>query len=207
MYKREEAKEQIYVLRSADKTITKIGRSYNPDHRTDSICISERKRYYLVYQSIPLLREEAKALEREIIKHFKEDCIKGNEWVSTHPTEVINFIIDKIGKSKKDDIYLEDLAEHHCFLSTNGKYSSISFEYIDGIRLDKDYYAYVRTIYNGQYITLGFINIGDAKRFLRKNKHLQEVVPIITELLYDKTYEEWRGENLILGHYANWSLI
>lgn len=208
MYKKEANKtEQIYVLRAKDESCTKIGRSYNPDQRTDTICISERKKYYLVYQSHSMPREEAKALEKLIIEFFKSDCIKGKEWLSTHPLDVIKFIVSKIGVQRKDTIHLEDLATHYVSLSTNNRYNSLTFEHINGVRISKDYYAYVKTIYNGQFITLGFSNIGDAYEFVRKNRHLQEVVPIITELLFNMPYKQWMHENYKQHNSANWLLI
>ena len=207
MYRREEAKEQIYVLRSADKTITKIGRSHSPDLRVDSICIAERKIYYLVYQSQPLLQTEAKKLENDIIKEFKNDCIRGREWLSTHPLEIIKFIVSKIGREKKKEVYLEDLSRHYCFVSSNAKYNSITFEHLNGVRISADYYAYVKTIYEGQFITLGFSNIKDAYEYVRQNRHLQRVVPIITEILFDKPYKEWIAENVTDYRNSNWLLL
>lgn len=206
MYRREVEKEQeqIYVLRSEDKKITKIGRSGCVDTRVDTICISERKRYYLVYQSQPLLKEEAIKLEKEIIEYFKEDCIKGKEWLSTHPLKIIEFIVEKIGFKKKEEVYLDNLAEHRCFVSTNSKYTSLTYEHLNGVRISQDYYAYVKTIYNGQYIVLGFSNIKDAYEFVRRNKHLQASVPMITELLFDKSYKEWIVDNYKNYKSNNW---
>lgn len=207
MYKREQNTRHIYVLRSKDETITKIGKSYNPDSRTDTISISERIKYYLVYQSHPLSEIDATKLENEIIDHFKDDCIKGKEWLSTHPLTVIKFIVSKIGVKKKEKVYLENLAEHYVFVSTNAKYNSLTFEHLNGVRISKDYYAYVKTIYNGQFITLGFSNIGDAYEFVRRNKHLQEVVPIITQLLFGVDYKQWIKETYQKHNTGNWLLI
>lgn len=208
MYRNIKETEQIYVLRSADKTITKIGRSTNVDTRTDTICIAERKKYYLVYQSQPLLRADAQILENEIIKQFNNDCIKGKEWLSTHPLTVIKFIVEKIGRQKKDDIYLSDLAKHEVYLVKNSVYNNITYTHLNGVRIGVNYYAYVRTIYNGQFITLGFSNINDAYEFVRLNKHLQNVVDKITDLLFDKPYNEWVIDNQSKGtNEYNWLLL
>ena len=206
MYKKEvsESQEQIYVLRSEDKQTTKIGRSGNVDSRVDGICIAERKKYYLVYQSQFLLKDDAIQLEKEIVEYFKEDCIKGREWLSTHPLKVIEFIVKKIGFKNREEIYLSNLSKHYCFVSSNTYYKTLTYEHLNGVRISQDYYAYVKTIYNGQYIVIGFSNIKDAYEFVRTNRHLQAVVPIITELLFDKPYKEWIADNYKEYRSNNW---
>lgn len=208
MYRKDEPlKQSIYILRSKDKNITKIGRSYNVDTRVDAISILERTTYYLVYQSQKILKEDAIKLEKEVIEHFKEDCVKGKEWLSTHPLDVIKFIVSKIGKEDKKHIELDELAKHYCFLSTNAKYNSIRYEHLNGIKIDSEYYAYVKTLYHGQIITLGFSNIKDAYNYVSRNRHLQRVLPIIAELLFDMTYSEWVESNLSDYKKANWLLL
>lgn len=185
-------RRSVYVLRSDCETITKFGCSSAVQSRVESISVSERKKYHLVYYSDRMEEQEAYELERKINHRFKEDVIKGKEWLSTHPLEVIKFIISEMGVPKKvREIPMDTLAEYPVWLCDSKAYASAYHEQDNLVRIGAGHIAYVRFLYNCQFVVLGFCNIGDANKFARENKHNVKVTPIITKLLYDTNYYEW----------------
>lgn len=201
--------KQIYVLRSEDEKCTKIGISWNVGWRVDTICTAERKRYYLVFNSQPFEDKYALEVERKVKEHFKEDRIRGQEWLSAHPLDVIKFIVDIIGTPPKiKDISFDDFnCKYDVWLATNSDYKNISYVQYNKVKVNKNYIAYVRFLYNAQFITLGFSNIGDANKFAQKYRHNIHVTPVITKLLFGKTYNEWYYDTIADYPNCKWLFI
>ena len=199
----------IYVMRSEDEKCTKIGRSYNPNSRCESIILTEKKKYYLLYESKVLSREEAIELEIKIVENFKDFRIKGKEWLSVHPLEVIRYIISLIGipKEEENKVFHEHSYKFDAWLDTNTSFKNAS-DFDDYIRIGKSsYIAYVKLLHNSKFITVGFANIGDAKKFVRRNRHKIEAVNKAVELLYGISHEQWKKEQYQLNYLAEWRLI
>jgi hypothetical protein len=201
--------QQIYVLRSEDEKCTKIGRSYSPNSRCESITLVEGKKYYLLYESIKMENEEASKIENQIINHFKDYRIKGKEWLSVHPLEVIRFIhtIIKIPNDVNNPIYFGTNYKFNVWLDDNSSFKNGNF-FTEEIRTGrKSYIAYIKLLHNCRFITIGFANIGDAKKFVSWNRPKIEVIKVATKLLYNLEFEEWKNNQLELKHKAEWRLI
>ena len=200
--------QQIYVLRSEDENCTKIGRSHNPKSRCESIILTEHKKYYLLYESIIMTSNEASKIELQIINRFKDYTIKGKEWLNIHPLEVIRFIntIVKIPNEKTNSVFDWTQYKFDKWIDNNSSFK-LGDIFNEHINLGKSYIAYVRLLHNCQFITVGFANIGDAKRFARKNKHKIEVTKVATNLIYNIDFEQWKNNQLQLKHLAEWRLI
>ena len=201
--------QQIYVMRSEDETCTKIGRSYSPNNRCESIILTEKKKYYLLYESKTLDSVEASRIEMLIIDKFKDFRIKGKEWLNAHPLEVIRFIISIIGIAKEEEnrVLCEYNYKFDTWLDTNTSFKNASY-FDNHIRIGKSsYIAYVKLLHNSKFITIGFANIGDAKRFVRHNKHKIEALSKAVELLYNISHEQWKKEQFNLNYLAEWRLI
>lgn len=200
--------QKIYVLRAEDETCTKIGRSGNPNYRCESIILTEKKKYYLLYESHSMEKSEASKIELQIIDKFKDFAIKGKEWLNVHPLEVIRFIntIVKLPNEKTNSVFDWTNYKFDKWIDNNSKFK-VAEVFNECIRLGKSYIAYVRLLHNSQFITVGFANIGDAKKFVSKNKHKIEVTKIATNLIYGKDFEQWKNEQINLKHKAEWRLI
>jgi len=201
--------QQIYVLRAEDESCTKIGRSHNPNQRCESIILTEKKKYYLLYESKLLNNVEASKIEIQIIEKFKDFRIKGKEWLNAHPLEVIRFVISIVGIAKEEEnkVLCEHSYKFDTWLDTNTFFKNAS-KFDDYIRIGKSsYIAYIKLLHNSKFITIGFANIGDAKRFVTHNKHKIEAVNKAVELLYNISYEEWKNKQLNLKYKSEWRLI
>lgn len=201
--------QQIYVLRAEDESCTKIGRSSNPNQRCESIVLSEKKKYYLLYESIKLKSDESSRIELEIINKFKDFAIKGREWLNVHPLEVIRFIntLIKLPKEETNSVFDNTSYKFDNWIDENSMFKKGDV-FDDYIHIGKSsYIAYIKLLHNSKFITVGFANIGDAKRFVRWNKHKIEVLKVATNLLYGIDFEEWKNNQLKLKHLAEWRLI
>lgn len=201
--------QQIYVIRSEDESCTKIGRSYNPNSRCESIILTERKKYYLLYESINMDDQEASQIEVRIINHFKDFRVKGKEWLNVHPLEVIRFIntLVKLPNENSNPVFGQTNYKFERWIDNNTMFK-LGNIFNESIRTgNASYIAYVKLLHNSKFITVGFANIGDAKRFTRLNKHKIEAVNVATKLLYGLEHQEWKNNQLELKHLAEWRLI
>lgn len=201
--------QRIYVLRSEDESCTKIGRGYDPSARCETIAIAENKKYYLVYESHSMTNVEATKIECEIINKYQDYRIKGREWLDIHPLEVIRFIrsLVQTPNNQNETILTEVRARFDNWLDSNTSFK-IANEFEEGVRISSaNYITYVKLLYNSRFITVGFSNIGDAKRFARSNKHRIKTIDVITKLLYNLDLKEWHSNQLELKYKAEWRLI
>ncbi len=201
--------QRIYVLRAEDESCTKIGRSYNPNNRCETIILTEKKKYYLVYESHLMEDIEASKIECSVINKYKDFRIKGKEWLNIHPLEVIRFILTLVQTpiNQNESVLTLSKSLFDCWLDTNTSFKT-SNVFEEGIRLSSfRYIAYVKLLYNSRFITVGFANIGDAKRFTNRNKHRIKTIEIITKLLYGLDTKEWQNNQVKLKHKAEWRLI
>lgn len=201
--------QQIYVMRAEDESCTKIGRSYNPNSRCESIILTERKKYYLLYESYKMTNDEASKVEIQIINKFKDFTIKGKEWLNVHPLEVIRFIntIIKMPNEESNSVLESTNCKFDKWIDNNSMFK-IGDVFDDYIRTGRaSYIAYVRLLHNCKFITVGFANIGDAKRFVKRNRSKIEVTKVATNLIYGLDYEEWKNNQMNLKHLSEWRLI
>lgn len=200
---------RIYVMRAEDESCTKIGRSYDPNSRCESIMLTEKKKYYLLYESIDLSSEDASRLESKIINEYKDFRIKGKEWLNVHPLVVIKFIntLIKLPNEETNPVLHQRNYKFDTWIDNNSMFK-LGDTFNEQIRIGHaSYIAYVKLLHNSKFITVGFANIGDAKRFVRHNKHKIDAINIATKLLYGLEHEEWKNNQLELKHLAEWRLI
>lgn len=201
--------QQIYVLRAEDESCTKIGRSYNPNSRCESIILTEQKKFYLLYESKRLEDAEAIEIELQIINKFKDFVIRGKEWLNVHPLEVIKFITSIVGlpSEETNPVLNEHNYKFPTWLDANTMFKN-GEKFDESIRIGRaSYIAYVKLLHNSKFITVGFANIGDAKRFVRHNKQKIKAVEVATELLYGLSYGDWKDKQINLKHLSEWRLI
>jgi hypothetical protein len=200
--------EQVYVLRSADQTTTKIGRTGTLHCRVDAVSIAEKQKYYLLYNTDDMSQYEATELEKDIIQEFAEDAIRGREWLSTHPLKIIKYIVGKKGTRKKLKIELN--AKYEWWAGKTNDISRCSYIQDNGVGImSRSHTAHVRILYEGRRSCIGFANIGDANDFAQKYKHHIQALEIVTEFLYGLSYQEWvnRAKDYKGGQFKKWMLI
>jgi hypothetical protein len=201
--------QRVYVLRSEDESCTKIGRGQSPNSRCEAISFAEKKKYYIVYESHSMIDTEALKVECEVINKYKDFRIKGKEWLNIHPLEVIRFIRTLIHTpdNQSESVLLEVNSRFDSWLDANASFKTAN-EFEEGVKLNcANYISYVKLMYNSRFLTVGFANIGDAKKFARSNKHRIRTIEVITKLLYGLDMKEWHNKQLELKYKAEWRLI
>lgn len=188
--------KRIYVLRSADEKITKLGVSCNPSSRAETISREKGITYYLVYQSKLLDDRVAFNIESQAKENFKEYLFEGKEWFNIHPLTIIRYFINIVGTPlAKDGMKkLLSFGKFPIWRADNSRYDDIEEKQDNGVKIAADYTAYVQLLFNSRRITIGFANIGDANSFTSYYKHNISSLKQITQLLYNKTFEKWKEE-------------
>lgn len=182
---------RMYVLRSVCETVTKFGVSMTYNKRINGIIKLEGLDFKLLYLSHGLDRYEGEKVERLLTEHYKDDIIKGKEWVTTSPIKIINFIINELGIKQKEYLNIEVNNKYPMWIAKSNDYFKAEIVRENSVRENQRGECFVRFVNNMQFVTLGFCNSGDADKLARQNPHLVNSAEYTTKLLHNKTYKEW----------------
>lgn len=177
----------IYVALSECKTITKVGMSATVKARVSTFKTQEGQPYSVLFHSEPLTKQRTYEIENLVNKQFKQDVIKGNEWYSTKPILIIEYLIKEldvnpfvIGEwTTEFPSWEENLSTYRNAkqgkeiplireMSTKGLYY---ISYLDG----------------DEFKQIGFCNYGDAREFYFTNLLFIKMADTMKEDLYNLT--------------------
>lgn len=187
---------RMYVLRSECNTITKFGVSSDLKARLGVIKVAEKKNFYALYVSHSIDKKIGEHIEKLLTERYKEDLIRGKEWVSTPPLEIINFIIDIIGLKDKYELNFSITNQYPTWIASNANYKTARIDRGSCIKENSRGECFLRVVNNMRYITLGFCNSGDAFKTASNCLPLIRSTPIITDYLHNRKYIEWVNDSL-----------
>lgn len=177
-------KKFIYVCLSECKQIVKVGISYNVSTRVVGLKTSEGQSFRVLFCSKEVLLDRAIEVEKAVNLKFKSDIVKGNEWYSTKPINIIEFLLNELGieifemgeVTTQFESWEHSVSEHKSFKE------GLEYPHIKE-KASKGLYS-IMYVDKGEFKYVGFCNYGDAKKFYYTNKIFILMADNIIEDLY-----------------------
>lgn len=175
----------IYVALSKCKKVIKVGSSYTPSQRIPSLKVEGAESFRMLFHSSGVSEEEAKIIEQEVTKQFKEYIIQGKEWYSNlKPILIIEYLLEDLGlKPYAIEEYQSEFTswgetykEYKAFPISNKNYPLIKEKPSKGL------FA-IRFVNEDRFDYICFCNYGDASKFYYAYKlHIEMADTIINDL-------------------------
>lgn len=179
-----EKQKQIYVCLSDCGNVVKVGITYSINSRVSSLKTDEGASFSVLFCSEDVSEKWAKEVETKVTEKFKDYLIKGKEWYSIKPIEIIEFLI----KDLKIQPYTikEIKSEYPSWEDDNRTHKSYTEgQEIPLIKERRNKGLYSISYLNGSDIQyVGFCNYGDAKDFYTKNRYFVIMADNVVNLLY-----------------------
>lgn len=175
----------IYVALSKCKKVIKVGSSYTPNQRIPSLKVEGAESFKMLFHSSGVSEEEAKIIEQEVTKQFKEYIIQGKEWYSNlKPIIIIEYLIEDLGLKpyaieeyqSNFESWVETYQVYKSFPTANDKFPLIKEKPSKGL------FA-IRFVNGDRFDYICFCNFGDAREFYISYKlHIEMADTIINDL-------------------------
>ena len=183
----------IYVALSECKTITKVGMSNNPSTRVSNLKTFEGATMKALFVSVAGTKQQALDIELAVNKKFNKDIINGNEWYSTKPILIIEYLIEELNlEPYKIDVGETTYPSWECNTQSYFAGKDLQDYPFAKVQPNKGIYS-VSFLFGDEFRYLSFCNFGDFRTFYSANK------------LFITSPEELRGDlyNLYRGNPLN----